>query len=63
MIRYILIIDKISIVELNILPNIVIQLAKARGISNNNIAVLGTLPIVIIMGDFYKFSPIRERAL
>lgn len=63
MIQYILIIDKISIVELNILSNIVIQLAKARGISNNNTTVLGVLPIVIIMGDFYKFSPISGRAL
>ena len=47
-------------VELEILFNIGKQLAKARGISNSRIAVFGSFPIVISMGDLYQFPPIAK---
>lgn len=53
-----MIVDEISIVELEMLSNLEKQLAKARNLSNSSIVVFGDLSIVIVMGDFYQFSPI-----
>ena len=53
-----MIVNKISMVELNILSDIVTQLAKARDIYYNSIVIFSSLPIVIIMGDLYQFLPI-----
>lgn len=61
--RFALIIDEISMVELDMLSNIGKQLAKARGLGNDSTAVFGGLPIVILMGDFYQFSPVVGRPL
>lgn len=59
--RYILIVDKISIVKLEMLSNMEKQLAKVWGLSNSNRAVFGGLPIIIVMGDFHLFLPIVNR--
>ncbi len=61
--RCIMIVDEISIVELEMLSNMRKQLAKARGLSNFSTAVFGGLPIIIVMGDFYQFPPIAGRPL
>lgn len=58
-----MIVDKISIVELEILSKIGKQLAKAWGLSNSSMVVFGTLPIVIIIGNFYQFFPIASHLL
>ncbi len=58
-----MIVDEISMVELEILSNMGKQLAKAQGLSNSSMAVFGGLPIVIVMGDFYQFPPIAGRPL
>ncbi len=55
--------DEISIVELEILSNIGKQLAKAWGLLNSSMAMFGGLPIIIVMGNFYQFSPIAGRLL
>ena len=51
-----MIIDKISIVKLEILFNIRTQLTKARGLLNSSMEVFGNLLIIIVMRDFYQFS-------
>ncbi len=58
-----MIVDEISMVELEMLSNMGKQLAKARRLSNSSTAVLGGLPIVIVMGNFYPFPSIASRPL
>ena len=58
--RYIIIVDEITIIGLEIFFNIEKQLAKACGLSNFSIIVFGDLPIVIVMRDFYQFFPIAD---
>ena len=48
-------------VKLEMLSNMGKQLAKARGLSNFNMAVFGGLLIVIVMENFYQFPPIAGR--
>lgn len=50
-----MIIDKISMIKLEILSNMGKKLAKAYSFSNFNTTVFRSLPIVIIIGDFYQF--------
>ncbi len=50
-----MIVNKLSIVKMEILLNMGKQLAKACGLSSSITAVFGGLPIVIVMGDFYQF--------
>ena len=47
-----MIINKISMVKLEMLSNIGKQLAKARGLSNSSMIVFGGLFNVIVIGDF-----------
>lgn len=61
--QYIMIVDKLSIFEIEILLNIGKQLAKARSFSNLSTAVFNDLPIIIVMGDFYQFLPITGQRL
>lgn len=57
-----MIVDKISIVELEMSSNMGKQLAKARSLSNSSTAVFEGLPIVIVMGDLYQLSLIAGRS-
>ena len=57
--RYILIVNEINIVKLDMLSDIIKQLTKACSIFNKSTAIFGGLPILIIIGDFYQFSLIR----
>ena len=58
-----MIVDKISMVKLEILSNMEKQLAKSRSLSNSSIAVFGDLPIVIVIEDFYQFLLIADHPL
>lgn len=55
-----MIVDKWSIVKMEILLNMGKQLAKARGFSNSSTAVFNDLTIIIVMENFYQFSPITR---
>ena len=39
------------------------RLSQAKDKTNNDTVVLGGLTLVIVMGDFYQFSPVVERFL
>lgn len=58
-----MIIDKINVVELEILSYMGKQLARAHGLSNPNTLVFGDLLIVIVMGNFYQFLLIVKHPL
>lgn len=58
-----LIVDEISMVDLEMLSNMARQLAKAKGLENKSTAVFGGLPIIILMRNFYQFSPVVGRPL
>ncbi len=59
--RYALIIDEVSMVELDMLSNIAKQLAKARGLLSESTTMFGVLPIVILIRDFYQFPLVIDR--
>lgn len=61
--RYTLIIDEVSMIELDMFSNIIKQLAKARDLISENTAIFKTLPIPISIEDFYQFSSIIDRLL
>ncbi len=61
--RSALILDEISMVSLRLLGMIDIRLTQAKGKTNNDIAVLGGLGLVIVMRNFYQFPSITERSL
>lgn len=55
---YVLMINKVNIVELNIFFDIIMQLAKTKKFIGNSNTICKKLPIIILMEDFYQFSPI-----
>jgi hypothetical protein len=58
-----MIIDEISMVSLKMLNNIHTQCNNIRALQQDSTAILGALPIVVFMGDFHQFAPIKERPL
>lgn len=52
---FVLIINEIGIIKLDIFSNIVKQLVKTRGLTNKSTAIFKRLPIVILIKDFYQF--------
>lgn len=52
-----------SMVELEILSDIVMQLVKACNISDDSIDIFGDLPTVIIIDNIYQFPSIRKHVL
>ena len=58
-----MIIDKISMLDLKMLATIDQQLLHAKGLPRELMAIFGGLSLILLMGDFYQFAPIAERAL
>lgn len=58
-----LILDKISIISLRLLVTIDMHLNQTKSKTNNDIAVLDDLSLIIVMGDFYQFLPVNTRSL
>ncbi len=57
------IVDKMSMVSLDLLATVDLHLGKAKALHKNLSAVLGGLPVVIFLGNFFYFSPITGRSL
>ena len=49
--------------SLKLLATVDAQLSLAKRKPDTNIAVLGGLAIMILMGDFYQFPPVVEKPL
>jgi hypothetical protein len=58
-----LFIDEISMVSLTMLNTINQQCNRIRAVGKDSTAILGALPIVIFMGDFHQFAPIKAQPL
>jgi AAA domain len=58
-----LFIDEISMVSLTMLNTINEQCNNIRALPQDSTAILGALPIVVFMGDFHQFAPIKAQPL
>ena len=58
-----LIIDEISMVSSKLMDSIDKQCKVMKNLDTNSTAVFGGLPVVIVLGDFHQFSPVRAKAL
>ena len=61
--KTIMIVDEISMTDLSMLNTINNQCKIAKSLDRNSPDLFGGLPIVIFMGDFYQFPPVRGPAL
>jgi hypothetical protein len=61
--KSVMIIDEISMVSLTLLNTINQQCNKIRAVRQDSTAILGALPIVVFMGDFHQFAPIKMQPL
>lgn len=57
-----MIVEKINMVELEMLSNIEKQSAKSRSLSNFSTAVFRGFPIVIVIRDFYQYLLVAPRS-
>ena len=61
--KTVIIIDEVSMTDLSMLSTINNQCKIARSLDRSSPDLFGGLPIVILMGDFHQFSPVRGPAL
>ena len=61
--KTIMIIDEVSMVDLSMLSTIENQCKIARSLDRDSTELFGGLPIIILMGDFHQFPPVRGPAL
>ena len=61
--KTIMIVDEISMLDLSMLFTVNNQCKIARAFTRSSPDLFGGLPIVIFMGYFHQFSPVRGRAL
>jgi hypothetical protein len=61
--KTIMIIDEVSMMDLSMLSTINSQCKIVRSLERSSPELFGGLPIVILMGDFHQFPPVRGPAL
>jgi hypothetical protein len=61
--RKTMIIDEASMTDLSMFSTINNQCKIARSLDRSSPDLFGGLPIVVLMGDFHQFSPVRGPAL
>lgn len=61
--KTIMIIDEVSMMDLSMLSVINNHYKMARSLDRGSPGLFGALPIVILMGDFFQFPPVRGPAL
>ena len=54
-----MVIDEISMTDLQYLSRINKRCTMARSLRSDSSELFGGLPIVILMGDFYQFPPVK----
>ena len=50
-------------VSLDLFATLDLHLGRTRSLHKNLFAILGGLPVVIFLSDFFQFSPVTERSL
>ena len=58
-----LVIDEISMVSSKLMDSVDKQCNAMKNLDSSSTAVFGGLPVVIALGDFHQFPPVRARAL
>lgn len=58
-----IVVDKMSMVNLDFLATVDLYLGRAKFLHKNSSAALGRLSVVILLGDFFQFSPLIGRFL
>jgi hypothetical protein len=58
-----MIIDEVSMIDLSMLSTIDNQCKIAKSLDRSSPDLFGGLPIVLFMGDFFQFSPVKGPAL
>ena len=58
-----LVIDEISMVSSKLMDSMDKQCKVVKNLSSNSTAVFGGLHIILVLGDFHQFSPVRAKAL
>ena len=61
--KTIMIIDEVSMVDLTMLNTINNQCKIAKSLDRGSPDLFGGLPIIIFMGDFFQFPPVKGPAL
>ena len=61
--KIMLIIDEISMVSSKLMDSIDKQCKVVKNLDDSSTAVFGGLPVVIALGDFHQFPPVRANAL
>src|SRR5947209_20407184 len=61
--KIIIIIDEVSMMDLSMLSTINNQCKIAKSLDRNSPDLFGRLPVVIFMGDFFQFPPVKVPAL
>jgi hypothetical protein len=61
--KTIMVIDEVSMIDLSTLSAINSHCKSARSLDRTSPDLFGGLPIVILMGDFYQFPPVRGQPL
>ena len=59
----IMIVDEVSMIDLSILSIINNQCKIAKSLNRESPDLFGGLPIVIFMGNFYQFPPVKRPPL
>jgi hypothetical protein len=58
-----MVIDEVSMIDLSSLSIINNHYKSARSLDRSSPDLFGGLPVVILMGDFYQFPPVRGQPL
>jgi Helitron helicase-like domain at N-terminus/PIF1-like helicase len=61
--KTIMFVDEISMVDLSMLSTINDRCNIARSLDRSSTDLFGGIPIIIVMGDFYQFPPVKGTAL
>lgn len=61
--KTIMIIDEVSMIDLSTLKSIEVHCSNARSLPSTSPDRFGGLPVVILMGDFHQFPPVRGQPL
>jgi hypothetical protein len=61
--KTIMFIDKIGMMDLNMLSVVKNHFMIARSLDRSSPDLFGGLPVVILKGDFFQFPPVRGPAL
>lgn len=61
--KTIMIVDEVSMIGLKTLNAIDDQCSRIKSVSSTSTSSFGSIPVVIFLGDFYRFPPLKSTPL